>query len=342
LTSRALLEKLFSNWIVKILSVAAAVVLFIFQRIGSLDERFFSVPLRYDVDESYVVTDLSVGSVRINVRGAEEEIFLVLEDDIEAYLDLTAHRSEGIFKSPVLLRRTGSAETVHVEMSVEPLEATVTTEQRISRELEIVPQLSGYPAVGYELVQHLTTPEVVAVSGPRSRIESLDRLQTTVVDLDGRNTDFSVRVAVEIKDDMVALIGSSIVEVHGIIREIIIRRTFEAVEIRYVNLLPSLSVAVHEDLGSLRLSGPQLVLESLRADDFLLEVDCGEITEPGLFELKVVPEVPGQVSVVSFQPAATSISVETREPPAASPDETGDGSGETGGESESSTLEGGE
>ncbi|GAG00264.1 unnamed protein product, partial [marine sediment metagenome] len=137
MTSRALLQKLFSHWIVKILSVAAAVVLFIFQRVGSLDERFFSVPLTYSVDDSFVVTDLSVGSVRINVRGAEEEIFLVLEDDIEAYVDITAHRSEGIFKSPVLLRRTGSAETVDVEMRVEPLEATVTIEQKISKELEI-------------------------------------------------------------------------------------------------------------------------------------------------------------------------------------------------------------
>ena len=314
MTTRALLERLFSNWIVKILSVAAAVVLFLFQRVGSLEERFFSVPLAYYVDDFFVVTDISVGSVRINVRGAEEEIFLVLEDDIEAYVDITAHRSEGIFKSPVLLRKTGSAETVDVEMRVEPLKATVTIEQRISMELEITPQLSGYPAVGYELIQHLTTPGAVEVSGPRSRIESLDRLQTAVVDLDGRKADFSVRVPVQIQDDMVSLIGSSIVEVHGIIREIIVRRTFEAVEIRYSNLLPSLSADGPENLGSLSFSGPQLVLESLRAGDFVLDVDCEEITEPGVYELTVVPEGPGRVSIVSFQPAVVNISVSVYEP----------------------------
>ena len=45
MTGRALLERVFSNWVVKVLSVAAAVVLFLFQRIGSLEERFLGVPL---------------------------------------------------------------------------------------------------------------------------------------------------------------------------------------------------------------------------------------------------------------------------------------------------------
>ena len=313
MTSRALLEKLFSNWIVKILSVAAAIILFIFQRIGSFEERFFSVPLRYYVDEAHVVTDISVGSVRINVRGVEEDIFLLLEDDIEAYVDITEHRNEGIFKSPVLLRKSGSAETVDVEMKVEPLEATVTIEKKIVKILEVTPQLRGYPTVGYELVRHLTIPDTVEVSGPRSRIDSLEQLNTDVVDLSGLAADFTIAVPIQVQDEMVRLVGNPNVEVLGFIREIVIRRTFEAVEIAYTNLLPRLSLEVQEQLGALRLSGPQLILESLRSDDFILEADCKLLTEPGTYEIPIIPKVPGEVTVVSFQPAVVGVFAAARE-----------------------------
>ena len=310
LTNKAFFERLFSNWIVKLLSVAAAVILFIFQRVGSLEERFFSVPLRYYVHESFVATDVSVGSVRINMRGPAGDIFNVLEDDIEAYVDVSDHENEGIFKSPVLLRKTGSAETVDVEMSVDPLDAAVTIEQKISKELEVVAQLKGYPAAGYELVQALTTPQLIETIGPRSHIAPIERLETGAVDLTGRREDFSVRVPILMDDEMVTIVGSSVVEIHGIVREIIVRQSFTDVDLRYLDLPPTLFLGDVETSGSIRLSGPLLLVESLRPDDLLLEVACGEIGVPGVFELPVRPNLPAGVSTVSFQPGVVSVRVE--------------------------------
>ena len=310
LTSKTLFERLFSNWIVKLLSIAAAVVLFIFQRVGSLEERFFSVPLGYYVHENFVATDMSVGSVRINMRGPAGEIFNVLEDDVEAYIDISDHESEGIFKSPVLLRKTGSAETVDVEMSVDPLDAAVTIEEKISKELEVFPQLKGYPAAGYELVQALTTPQLIETIGPRSHIAPIERLETGAVDLTGRREDFSVRVPIRMDDEMVTLVGSSIVEIHGIVREIIVRQSFSDVDLRYSGLPPTLFLSDVETIGSIRLSGALLLVESLRPDDLLLEVACGEISGPGVFELPVRPRIPAGVSTVSFEPGVVSVRVE--------------------------------
>jgi YbbR domain-containing protein len=313
LKARTLLEKLFANWIVKILSISVAVVLFLFQRLSSMEERFFSVPLQYTVDAGFIATDVSVGSVRIILRGSGDEIFLVLEDDIEAFADVSLHRSEGIFKAPVVLRKKGSAETIDMEMSVEPLAATVTIEQKIVKELEVAPALKGYPATGYELVQYLTTPKLIEVSGPKSRIDSLERLDPAVIDLTGRTTDFSIGIHVILEDDMVSVIGGSVVEVVGIIRETIIRRDFDQVTIEYTNFPVTLTLVDSPDSGSLQLSGPQLVLESLRVDDLRLEADCASILESGIFELPVQPRVPARTSIVSFQPPSANIRVVERE-----------------------------
>lgn len=309
MTGRALLERVFSNWVVKVLSVSAAVVLFLFQRFGSLEERFFGVPLQYTVDEGFIVTDISVGSVRINMRGSGDEIFLVLEDDIEAYIDVTKHKSEGIFKSPVLLRRTGSGETVNVEMRVDPIEVTVTLEHKIEKELEVVPKLLGYPAVGYELVQHLVSPEVVVVTGPRTHIDALDRLESVAIDLTGRTEDFLVRVPVQLDDDLIVFIASRIVEVRGIIREVIMEKTFEAVPIRYNGLPARYALETPEKYGSLKLSGPQLVVEALRTNDLFIDVDCSAVTAPGTIELPVSVIPPPGTTSLAFQPLGVTLQI---------------------------------
>ena len=310
LKSKAFFHRLFSNWIAKVLSIAAAVVLFLFQRLGSMEERYFSVPLQYYVDSGFVVTDTTVGSVRINLRGSGEEIFLVLEDDIEAFADISMHRSEGMFKSPVLLRKKGSAETVDVEMSVEPLEATAVIEQKVSKELEVLADFSGYPAVGYELVQHLTTPENVEITGPRSRVEAMQKLDTEVIDLSDMTADFTIDIPLVIEDDMITVSGSPVVEVHGIVRESIVRRTFEAVVVEYTGLPGNLVIRAADEYGSLRLSGPQLVVESVRNDDLLFEVDCSDLGEAGSYELKPLARVPRRLSVISYAPSVVSILVE--------------------------------
>jgi hypothetical protein len=309
LTGRALFERIFSNWIVKILSIAAAVVLFIFNRVGSLEERFFGVPLQYTADDGFVVTDISVGSVRINIRGSGDEIFLVLEDDLEAYVDVTKHTNEGIFKSPVLLRRSGSAETVDIEMSVDPLEATVTLEQKVEKEVVVMPQLLGYPAVGYELVQDLVNPDVVLVTGPRSHLEPLERLESSAIDLTGRTADFVVRVPIQTDDELIIFIASPIVEVRGIIREVIVEKTFEAVSLQYNDLAGGFRLEEAEEYGSLKLSGPQLLVEALRANDLYFDVACGSLIVPGVFELPVSAVVPTGTSLLTFQPSFVSIQV---------------------------------
>lgn len=301
------LSRLLSNWSVKILSVAAAVVLYLFYRIGSLEERYFSVPIALYVSDDFVATEISSRSARVNLRGSEDEIFLILEGDVEAYVDVAEHESEGLFRSPILVRKSGSAETAEVEIKVDPLEAIVTLERKITRELEVTPEISGYPATGFELVQYLITPNVVEIVGPRTRIDAIVNLKTTEIDLTGKTEDFTLRLPVVISEDMVEIVGSPNVEVHGIIREAIVRRTFEVVSIRYINLASPLERVGGPTNGSLRLTGPQLIIESLRSIDLSLVVDCGQVIEAGVFDLAVEPQIPGGVAVVSYQPSVVNL-----------------------------------
>ena len=307
MNGRNIIDQLLSNWPVKILSVAAAVVLFLFYRISSLEERYFSVPLALEVAEGFVATESNIGSVRINIRGAEDEIFSILEDDINAYIDLTAHGSEGQFRAPVLLRKTGSAETAEVEATVDPLTATVTLEQQVSVELAVNPNLSGFPALGYELSEYAISPSVIEVIGPKSRIEGILELQTEAIDLTGRNEDFTLRTTIDLERDLVELVGSNLVEFSGRIQERIISRTFEVVDITPEGLKDSLVIIGGPPTGSMRVSGPQLVLENIDRRTVRLVIDCSVFEEPGSYEIPTLPVVPRRLTVSGYQPEIVTL-----------------------------------
>ena len=97
------------NWPAKIISVVAAIMLFLFYRATSLEERFFSVPLNVIVNESYAVASEVPKSVKVTLRGSEENIFLILEDDIEVYADFSVHRitSYNVCYTKLLRGRSG-------------------------------------------------------------------------------------------------------------------------------------------------------------------------------------------------------------------------------------------
>ena len=123
-----------------------------------------------------------------------DSIFLVLEEDIKAYVDLRDHASEGIFKAPVIVQKTGTALGIDpLEIKVEPMEITVSLERKLTRNLEIIPTIEGNPAQGYEMTQTFLLPSSVTVEGPRSYVQDLTSIRTQPINISGKKSDFSVR-----------------------------------------------------------------------------------------------------------------------------------------------------
>lgn len=312
MTSNRLLEKIIANWPVKIISVAVAVVLFLFYRIGSLEQRFFSIPLAAVASENFVVTEKSSQSIRVKLRGTQDEVFLVYEEDVEAYIDLTDHRSEGQFRAPVLLRKKGTAENVEVEFKIEPIDVTVTLEEKVFATLDVVTEIRGNPATGYELAEFTLQPSAVEIGGPRSRIETIQNVNTEIVDISGRDSDFSLRIPIKSPGPDVELVTDKVVEFTGVIKQVIITRTFEAVEVVSVNLDERFGVPELPEVGSIRTRGAQLLLETIRPEQLKLVIDGADISDEGLYTLVVVPQIPTGLQVMSYEPVQIEVEVEAR------------------------------
>jgi YbbR domain-containing protein len=220
MNSRELLSKITEKWPVKILSLAAALLISLFYKMSTLETRPFSAPLRVE-SSNMVPASYYPQTVKINIRGEKNSISPILEEDIEAYVDLNKYTLEDSYRIPVQIRKKGSLLGIEpLEITVEPSDIHVRLENNISRVVDISPSFNGFIADGYEMTSILIIPSHVTVEGPRSSVEALSEFNTATIDLEGRSKNFSIMVNIINNDPFIVIHGSKMIEYRAVIRQI--------------------------------------------------------------------------------------------------------------------------
>jgi hypothetical protein len=221
LNSAKLLSKIIEKWPAKALSVAAAIIIALFYRMNTLDIRHISVPLNIESSETLTPANSFARTVRVSLRGEPGGIQPILEEDIEAYIDLKKITSEGTYRLPVQIRKKGSALGVEpLEISVLPLEIPFVLEQKVRKVIPIMPVYQGTIAQGYELISQSITPENVIAEGPRSSMDAQLEFTTDTIDLEERYGNFSGLVNIINNNPLIFIHGNTMIEYRGTIRRI--------------------------------------------------------------------------------------------------------------------------
>ncbi|MDA3941501.1 MAG: CdaR family protein [Spirochaetia bacterium] len=307
---RVLLERVLHNWPVKIISIAAALLLFFFYRISSLEERFFNVPLALTFHENYIPAEDVPETVRIIIRGRNEDIKLVLEDEIEASADFSEYDSEGRFRAPVQIKKKGFAiEISSLEIKVEPREFNLLIESLMLKKLEVVPSVIGFTEKGYELIQNFITPSSVEVYGSRSKIENLNEIFTEAIDISSKIQDFSTRVRLKKPDESLAFSGGDVVEFSASIKPVTVVRSMLGVDIIALDLDSKLKIGKFQGIYSMEIQGKMLELEKFVPDDFRFTIDCSTLKKPGQYNLPVIPDVPAGILILNYEPKEIIVNI---------------------------------
>ena len=221
MNSTQLLVKITEKWPVKVLSVAAALIISIFYRMNTLETRFFTVPLQIEASETLTPAVSFASAVRISLRGEADGIQPILEEDIEAFIDLGRYTAEGIYRIPVQIRRKGSALGIEpLEISVLPIEIPIVLEQKIMQNISVFPVFSGTVAEDFELTYQSVIPATVVAEGPRSSMDSILEFNTETINLDRRYENFTVMVNIINNNPLIAIHGNRMIEYRGVISKI--------------------------------------------------------------------------------------------------------------------------
>jgi len=221
LNKEKILAKIMEKWPVKVLSLAAAIIISVSYRMNTLETRFFTVPLQVESSETLIPASSFPGAVRVSLRGEVDGIQPILDEDIEAFIDLTRYTAEGNYRVPVQLRKKGSALGVEpLEISVQPIEILMLLEQRVTKNIPVFPVLSGIVAEGYELTYQSLIPGSVTAEGPRSVMEGHIEFSTETINLDRRYDDFSIMVNTVNENLLISIQGNRMLEFRGSISRI--------------------------------------------------------------------------------------------------------------------------
>ena len=304
------LHTIFDRWQAKILSLLCAVLLSFFYQINNMEERYFSIPLQVQTTEGLSPAGDYPRSVRVNLRGTEDVIYSIMDDEISAVADFRQYRGEGTYKVPVQIslgKAYGLSDDT-MEIRVEPSEVTITQEEELVRSLEVQPSLSSFPPNGYELVQFFVSPSFVTVEGPRSQLQDVKSIQTEEIDLSGRYDDFTVSSRLIPPGSNVSFPGGNTIEFKGVVDEAVVIQNLTNLDIVTVDLDSRFTIAENLPEVSITIQGSQLLLEELRPRDLHFYIDCSRIIVPGTYTLPIQVDIPPGVAVLKYNPREIPVS----------------------------------
>lgn len=313
------LNKLLEHWPAKVLALAAAILLFLFNRFDSLQTRTFTVPLRLVTDTSLLPAQDFNHRVKVTIRGADEIVSQVNEADLEALVDFSSYQKEGTFREPVQVNRKGNAaESTALEVSVDPLVLDLALESKIVKSVPVHPDFVGQPGRNYELSGFQVAPSVVTVEGPRSLLSQLTAVNTEPIELRGKTDTFTLKARIEPGSSLVAFPYGNIVEVQGLMTSALATLVLEGVVPGPLNLNSSLQLQSPLPPVRVRLRGTPAALAALTKDPtgsptVVISADLSGYDLPGeVSALALKANLPDGVELVDLSPAVVPVVLESR------------------------------
>lgn len=208
-----------NNWKLKLLSLIGAIVLWSFvisieNPTVTLDIR--DIPVTFENennlnDRGLVLLSDNRPKVNITVRGPRSKMINMTAQHVKVSADLSEY-NEGL--TPLNLRYDLPRE---IELVSEPAVINVDIQKVISKKFHIEIELNGNLKEGYLLEATKATPEEVSVKGPRSTVESIQKVRA-VLDAESLTKDMVTNVNLEAltKDDKVVdniILGQNFVNV---------------------------------------------------------------------------------------------------------------------------------
>ena len=273
LLRRLLLE----DWSLKLLSLAIAVVLWLL--VTGQNEpvtAHVNVQLNFIRPQSLEISNDPPRTVDVMLTGSRNKLDDLTSLDLVATVDISDQRAgervlrladKAVISLPQGIKVDGfqpSAIPIHLEPIVE-------------RQLAVEPKLEGKPADGFEVYAVKPSKGSVAVRGPASRVNSLQKLFTESIWLAGHKESFTAEnLAIDVPDPKVDLV-EPLVNVDIEIGEVRKEKSFSGVNVSTLQ-----GGKVQPATTSVTLMGATSLIDSLKPEDLKIVLDGPPTLAPRL------------------------------------------------------------
>jgi len=309
--SVALLRGVFlENWGLKLLSLAFAVLLWMFVVGENRSEVSLSLPLELTrVPQNMVVVSRVPEAIRVRLNGPRSLLAGVNPGQLVVRLDLDGVQPgiSGFEILPSRLDLPRGIEVTYIAPSVITLEADVKSRKVVP----VKARLRGTPAEGFEVVGVRTDPAELEVEGAERAVRQLKELPTDMVDVAGLDGSVARPVEMAYPDPSLRAVNKKAVRVEVTIQEMRGEREYIQIPVA----LPGLGLRASPPVVNVKVEGTLRAVSRVAAKDLAVKVEpFGEAHPVG--PVRVVASAPADVRVLSVEPNLVQV---TRVPVAEEP-----------------------
>lgn len=213
------MKRLFTQHLgLKLLSLAVAVVLWLLISGSRELTTSVTVPVQYRNIPTHLEMSAHnlVEEVRLIVRGPSPLLSRISNSPSPVVLDLSRVRRQGITTFSIQRGNVDLPAGVILERTI-PSQIQIRTEQREIKDVPVTPVFENLPE-GYRVESWTVSPARLPLSGPKSRLDSIDTVRTDPIDLRAHAGEEEVTTSAFAGDPQAHFIASPLVKVRFVLR----------------------------------------------------------------------------------------------------------------------------
>lgn len=291
--AETLLRRIFiEDWSLKLLSLGIAVILWLLVTGQNQPvTAHVNVQLNFIRPPSLEISNDPPRTVDVMLTGSRNKLDDLTSLDLVATVDLSDQRS-----GERVLRLADKAQIVLPQGikvdGFQPSAIPIRLEEVIERQITVEPKLEGQPAPGFEVYSVYPNKGSVAVRGPASRVNKIQKIATESISLTGHKESFTAsNVALDVPDPKVDLL-EPMVNIAVEIGEQRTEKTFSGVAVTMPH-----DGKVEPATTSVTLLGATSFLETLKPDEVKIVLQ-GQNLQP---RLELPDALKGKVVLKSVQ-----------------------------------------
>jgi YbbR domain-containing protein len=292
------------NWILKVVSLCLAILLWYFVVGEDQVDMNIQVPIEIiNLPANLTIANDYKKNIDVSVRGPRSVILDLRNRNITRPVDLSsAQPGTVVIKND---ERSIPLPKGILVQRLQPTNITLLLDQLAQKNFPIKTVTEGKPASGYELGKIAIDPDHLVISGPRSILDNEQTLKTYAINLNGLEHTTTLQVHLNLKPDLFDLIGETVVTARVEIKDKLEERTVEVVPVAAQE--PHAPVKIVPQTVSVRAAFPHNLIGKVADLSTLLQatVATGTVAEPTTVPVVVTGlSVPGHapVKVISVTP----------------------------------------
>ncbi len=294
------------DWILKIISLVIAVVLWLYVGGEDVVDKTVLVPVEViNLPKKLIISNKFKKEIEVTVRGPRSLLLEMDKKQSPIQIDLNEVKP-GTHVKTIEHGLIPVSRGVEIQR-VQPSTIILSLDKLIEKQFPIHAVIEGSVPTGFIMKGIQINPDSIAITGPQTVLSQIDFLKTVPIDIHGLTASKKLQIPLQLDDAIVDLIGETSVTVDLKIDYETIVKTLENVPVQL--FIDGVVQEVEPAFVSITVSIPQIAMHEDMDLTTLVRATAEREGESNSFRVKAIPQDfnGGPVTVVSTIPASVRL-----------------------------------